>query len=96
MVEELIDWIDNADAVTFLQTPRVELSMEDVIDIGGGIKDTVQTFWDKAREWSCRKLGRVFEDRTVSRRSVSSSYFERFGKMLGWTIFHDLPGIIHY
>ena len=56
--------------------------------------DTIQTFWDRAREWSCRKIGRIFDDRTISRRSVvgSSLYPERFGKLLEWTIIHELPG----
>ena len=40
LVEELINWIDNADAITI---PRIEFSMEEVIDIGGVIRDTVQT-----------------------------------------------------
>jgi len=94
LVEEMLAWIDGADINTFIQTPRVEFGTEQVIDIGGGINDTVQTFWDQARGWSCRRIGRIFDDRTISRRSVvgSSPYPERFGKLLGWTIIHGLPG----
>jgi len=92
IINDLLGWAGNARIQDMLSTPMIEIQNEHAVDIGGVSRDVVESFWDQIREWEFPVIGLLFTNNTLTHKMRAACAQETVlvGKLLWWTIIHDL------
>ncbi|CAG8578626.1 2722_t:CDS:2 [Paraglomus occultum] len=92
IIDDLLSWAGSARVEDMLSTPVISLQNEQAVDIGGVLRDVVESFWEQIREWEFPIIGLLFTNSTLTHKMRAALAQETVlvGRLLWWSIIHDI------
>src|SRR6185312_9427663 len=92
LINDLLTWAENASIVDMLATPVITIQSEQAVDIGGVLRDIVESFWEQIRVCEFPIFGPLFTNNTLTPRmhAVFAQETRTVGRLLWWSIIHNI------
>ena len=92
LINDLLIWAEGASIVDMLATPVITIQSEQAVDIGGVLRDIVESFWEQIRVCEFPIFGPLFTNNTLTprMRAVFAQETRTVGRLLWWSIIHNI------